>query len=804
MLILRRCLFLNNKMNRICLLLVCIFNWAAGFSNVVKDSIVNQSISYTTDYASEVYLVWAVNNWLLPSDGEIPKKSFIKDGMVYSLMEASGDTFNIVLPLKEKTYLHFEFWLSKDKANQPSQNWDNFYGSNYFAFTKKGSLPRNIISTYYDRKNWGFNVFDKGWWFGVAGLFILLFSLILYRRNLRFIESSYLIGGFLFSAFIIMLFVRIQMNKLFLNSHLAFGASFYDFIFLFVFGLISISVVTYFKKKYFNYIFTFFCLVLITFFVIFSLVNIEIVDKIGRSLNYQWFYYSGFLRSADAKNSLAKEITPQITNGILFIIVCLLTAGTGLALLSDSLKSKVKWSYIITIAFLTFGITGYVQSKNNNLTHKKTENPVVSFVSSWINSRSIPELFTMQIAKAKRDSIAALYHHQADEEFSSFPGIKHLIIFVLESTPAEYIDIYNNKYSVTPQLNKWQQYSRIYLNMYAMVPATHNSLFALVSGVTPPINYRSVVEEHPDFPVISIASLLKKQQWQSSMFSAADLNFANMQKYLQQQEFDTTKDTKNIECDKQSFVFNYADMDGIDDKCMVTDFSFWLSDRKSEKTFSILWTMQTHHPYCINEKELNYVKDNPDLNRYLNALHHDDEAFGELMANLQQQEILNETIVIVIGDHGEAFGRHNQFTHASGLYEENLHIPCLLINPVIFKGEKDNRICSLPDIPATIANITGNKIPKSWQGRSLFDPKPKMQVFSFNPYTDYLFATRNGNWKLIFNASTNSFELYDLLTDPNEQSNISSTHTDVVRHEFENLAAWAQYQNAQMERWLKR
>lgn len=773
------------------------------FADTIPHRIIHQEIIYHTAKASEVIIAWAINDWQTPSKEEIPPGSYIKGGMVYTPMKMAGDSFKISIPLKEKTYLHYMFWLSKDKKGKPSINWDTFYGANYSLFAKNGNEPR-IIKSIYDQPNvWGFNVFDKSWLLGIAGLIILFVSILFYFRKLKYIPPAYLLAGFLLASFIIMLLARLQMNKLYTTPYLLFGAGYYDLIFLSVFGAIGAFILFLVKNKLIRNGLSGFLLFLILITTIIALCNIEIVKQIGRPLNYQWLYYSEFMQSADAKNALNKNLSPDIIKSILLNLTGLIAAGTGFALFfyAGNFINKAKWKIILLPVIIM--LIGFIQKSDNRLSKKNIENPISAFFSSWLNSGSVPRLFSMDVLPENRKYISDLHSQTIKNDSISFPGIKHIVLLVLESTPAEYISIYNKQFNVTPFLEKWQPFSRNFENMYAHVPATHNALFSLVSGVYPMLNYRSVVEEKPTFPTESIAGLMKRKGWTFSMFSAADLNFNKMGDYLLQQGFDTIRDVKNINCTEKEFVFNYSDMDGIDDKCLVEDYVKWLKAMKNEKTFSIVWTMQTHHPYSFNGKETEYTKGNADLNRYLNALHHADESFGYLMEQLKAENILNETLVIVIGDHGEAFGRHNQFTHASNIYEENLHIPCLVINPVLFKGEKDPRLAGLIDIPATIAKITGNNIPIEWQGRSLFDSEPKNQVFFYGPYSDFLFGTRKDNWKLIFNASTNSFELYDLSNDPQEANNLADKFPEIVNQEYQNIAAWVQYHNGKMKKWLE-
>ncbi|TGR89203.1 hypothetical protein EN834_36835, partial [bacterium M00.F.Ca.ET.191.01.1.1] len=72
------------------------------------------------------------------------------------------------------------------------------------------------------------------------------------------------------------------------------------------------------------------------------------------------------------------------------------------------------------------------------------------------------------------------------------------------------------------------------------------------------------------------------------------------------------------------------------------------------------------------------------------------------------------------GDHGEAFGEHDDYVHASAIYEENVHIPLIMINKHLFHDQVVQSVGGIVDIAPTILDILGLPLPKQWQGRSLF------------------------------------------------------------------------------------
>lgn len=145
------------------------------------------------------------------------------------------------------------------------------------------------------------------------------------------------------------------------------------------------------------------------------------------------------------------------------------------------------------------------------------------------------------------------------------------------------------------------------------------------------------------------------------------------------------------------------------------------------------------------------------------------------MSTLEARGLDSTTLVIVVGDHGEALGHHGQYGHGNTIYEENLRIPLYFINPLIFKGETRGDLVSLKDIPSTALSLIGVNAPPEWQGRDLIRSKSQ-EVFSLSPFTKYYFGYRRGPWKYIFNESDDKLEVFNLHTDPLEKDNLANLH----------------------------
>ncbi|HSK00932.1 MAG TPA: sulfatase, partial [Kofleriaceae bacterium] len=167
----------------------------------------------------------------------------------------------------------------------------------------------------------------------------------------------------------------------------------------------------------------------------------------------------------------------------------------------------------------------------------------------------------------------------------------------------------------------------------------------------------------------------------------------------------------------------------------------------------------------------------------------EDRHIGALLDALDQNGLAKTTTVVLLSDHGEAFGVHRfagkqMFYHGQTLYRELLHVPLMFRIPGVAPRMADD-VVELIDVAPTIAALFGVARPRSWQGRSLVPAiagealPPKPAFAELLPAPAWKHAARSmisadGARHALF-VFPRRWELYDLGADPDETKDVSKS-----------------------------
>lgn len=179
-----------------------------------------------------------------------------------------------------------------------------------------------------------------------------------------------------------------------------------------------------------------------------------------------------------------------------------------------------------------------------------------------------------------------------------------------------------------------------------------------------------------------------------------------------------------------------------------------------------------------------------------------DTRLGSVVDLLQERGLWENTLFILVSDHGEEFGEHGGWLHDQAVYEEQLRVPLIIHFPRgQYAGRRVSAVVSLVDILPTIfgylqkPNAAGRA-----RGRNLMPlirgneavaadefVVPAMRINArkyYRPWKesrgDINVVIRKGDWKGIWNVEPNTLELYDLSSDPGEQHDVSVTNPELA------------------------
>lgn len=428
----------------------------------------------------------------------------------------------------------------------------------------------------------------------------------------------------------------------------------------------------------------------------------------------------------------------------------------------------------------------------------------LSLVTALLLACSKSETTNPTPANSHRFNADSLESDRVYPALSAIPRGKNynIILYFFESFPAKYLDLEVNGKPVVPTWNRLMQNAFVARNHYANFPLTANALFSVFASAYDPIlkepfepgkiknseTLTLVVKNYPEIAITMLPEVLKEKGYRTYYFHTWTLGYVNTRRFLQKRKFDVMLDMHQL---KVSSQYNQKLGYGIDDRALIEPSISALKADRSKPFFAVYCPLSPHFPYPIPEEKFdiagpaqkNATFEEDCKRKYINSLHYSDAVLGMIIDRLESEGLLENTLVFIYADHGQAFLEHKgNFRHRLGIYEENVHVPCIIYNKKLFPSKIEfNGITSHVDIAPTIIDVLGLPPLQHQQGISML-AKRREQMAIFQTYApDHLMGVRDVRWKYLYNFTKNKAELYDLSTDLEEKRNLAEIMPDVVR-----------------------
>lgn len=163
-----------------------------------------------------------------------------------------------------------------------------------------------------------------------------------------------------------------------------------------------------------------------------------------------------------------------------------------------------------------------------------------------------------------------------------------------------------------------------------------------------------------------------------------------------------------------------------------------------------------------------------DYYRYISYL---DLLIGRVLDTLDASPAAKNTVVIFAADSGVARGSHG-LIGKQNLYEHSMRVPLIIAGPGIPANQRTDAMCYLFDVIPTLGALSGVAGPKTSEGRDLSatlrNPATPARTSLMFAYQKVQRSLRDERYKLIRYPQVDRTQLFDLVADPDERTDLSA------------------------------
>jgi hypothetical protein len=222
-----------------------------------------------------------------------------------------------------------------------------------------------------------------------------------------------------------------------------------------------------------------------------------------------------------------------------------------------------------------------------------------------------------------------------------------------------------------------------------------------------------------------------------------------------------------------------------------------------QPVLSVYYSFVAHWPYPDYGPPTHVTHPGRPQNAYCNNLRYLDQQIERIYKHLQARGVLDDTIVILAGDHGEAFGQHpHNYTHSRMSFNENVRTPALLLNAGLFPPRVFTQPTSHVDVLPTLLDALGLSYDETrLQGESLFRQSFRRKYIFFYGNEDTLSSVSAQDMKLQLALRDGSCWAFNLRADPEERHRVSCSSTPALKEQQQATLLYRRHQGTALRRY---
>jgi arylsulfatase A-like enzyme/Tfp pilus assembly protein PilF len=350
------------------------------------------------------------------------------------------------------------------------------------------------------------------------------------------------------------------------------------------------------------------------------------------------------------------------------------------------------------------------------------------------------------------------------------PSELNLVFVTLDTMRADHLGCYGFRSVDTSNIDGLASEGVLFEHATAPVPLTFPSHSTIFTGLLPP---HHGVRDNGGFFLeddkTTLAERLKGAGYTTGAFIGA---WVLESRWGLAQGFDEYSDKFDL---SQYKILSLGTVQKRGDEVMDNALA-WVDTVKDRKFFAWVHLYDAHAPYDPPEPYRSRYRGQP----YAGEVAYVDHVVGRLVEYLRQNGLLEKSLIVITGDHGESLGEHSESTHAYFIYNSTTAVPLIVRTPWGYRGRSRTRV-SLADLFPTVLDLLGLPPEPGIDGRSLaravLDPSADLGHVA---YSETYFPRYHFGWQQLRSLRDGAYtfidapqpELYDLARDPKEATNI--------------------------------
>ena len=361
----------------------------------------------------------------------------------------------------------------------------------------------------------------------------------------------------------------------------------------------------------------------------------------------------------------------------------------------------------------------------------------------------------------------------------------HVVVVTLDTLSARHLSQYGNGRIETPTFGRVASEGVLFEQATATVPLTLPSHASMFTGTYPMFHgVRDNGGYYLPEDSVTLAEVLGRAGYRTGGFVAA---FVVDSRWGLDQGFERYHDDFDFR------EFERVSLDSVQrsgDEVLDAAFA-WMDEVKEERFFAWIHLYDPHWPYEAPEPWSSRVGGYPDA-AYDAEVLFTDSLVGRLLEWLDENELADETLLALIGDHGESLGRHRESAHGFFIYDASMQVPFLLRVPYrqIGRGLRVPAQVRGIDLMPTVLDLVGVPVPPAVQGVSLVPLADGSETdLGLWAYSESLYPRNHYGWSplralrngVLHFISAPRPELFELLEDPEQARNLAPERPGQVR-----------------------